>query len=151
MSQLTSTDLATEEDLREMVELLGDYLDKWCEQFRHTNTAQTLDEWVTIASYNLLEVVDGLPVGVRDTMEATALRDELVRGVRQVVWCLLMAANSVSVPVSELLLGGGLDFLRFQDERYGRSVRHRLRRAALERTKQLNLTGNHEKVLNDGK
>jgi hypothetical protein len=59
MPHFAATSLATEEDLREMVETLGDYLDQWCERFLAKNLSATTKKWNFIFGYNVLELESG--------------------------------------------------------------------------------------------
>lgn len=140
--------IATEQDLIDMIDWFGEHLDQWCHKYLRFNIAALPDQWSFITSYNLLEAIQALEVKSKSTIEASCVKDELIRTLGQVVLCIFQLGVTLGIKPSALILQGGKDFCCFQAERYGVSYVHLLRRWCLKRVKDgVDTKGNHKKIL----
>jgi hypothetical protein len=139
---------ASEKTAKEMVEWFGQYLDNWIRTFLRDNASADSKKWSFITAYNLLEAIQAIEIKPKSTTEALSLRSEIISGLSQVVLCCIFLAHTCGIDSSELILHGCCDFVGFQNERYGQTWIHQLRRWALDRLKEgPNTKGNHNKVL----
>ena len=141
--------IATEEELRSMINWFGTYLDRW--MVKHANFGTGLwrpEEWLFCSAYNLIELFQAINTRVKYST-AISIRDEIKLGLGQTIMCLFMVGKTFDFLASDLIFSGCQSFQNRSIET-GRikTVMGKLRCLCQKQQQHgMDVGGNQEKVL----